>query len=247
MSAERIGLEGSALDDPDLVAQCLELKRLEHESLQRWRLDDDIERIQDLLARGGVLVIPTESSYGLGVAPGNLEAVANVFALKGRPSTKGLPVVAASVYQLPKGVVLHRGLERALTNLWPAPLSLILDTEHPVAAGGSEGHTLAVRVPAYTPLLELLEETGPLTATSANRAGQPPAVAPSSLFELFEGSGVEGLLVDVGELTGGPPSTLVRVSGERVSIVRPGALSEQDILSALGRLSTGFVENSADE
>ena len=217
-------------------------------TVPRWRFGEDPGPVIDVVAAGGVIAIPTESSYGLAVDPANPEAVARVFALKGRPDEKALPVVTASIDVLP--VHLHPGPETNLAALWPAALTLVLDLDRSLAAAG-DGETLAVRVPDHSGLLELLRVTGPLTATSANRSGRPPALAPGDAADLLAAGDAPGLVVDAGELPGGPPSSLVRVDGVECRVLRQGAVPEATIRTAaeapLAASSTGFVENSADD
>ena len=214
-------------------------------SFRVWRFGDDPAVVREVVAAGGVVALPTESSYGLAVDPANPLAVEHVFRLKGRAPDKRLPVIAADRGGLPSAARVRSGIESLLAGLWPAPLSLVLDVDQPLAAAG-DGGTLAVRVPAHDDLRELLQATGPLTATSANRSGETPALEPETAGRLLRSAECTTLLVDGGRLPGGPPSTLVRVDGDRWHVLRPGALSEDWIRERVGRSSTAFVENSAD-
>lgn len=222
---------------------------------RRWEFGDDPAPVLEVLRAGGVVAIPTESSYGLAVDPENPEAVARVFELKGRPGDKPLPVVAAAADAMPPGCRIRAGLESKLAGLWPAALTLVLnlDPQRQLAAAAGRS-TLAVRVPGHRRLRELLTVTGLLTATSANRAGDRPLLDPVEVDELLAGGSGPSLLVDGGRLPGGPPSTLVRVEADGWHLLRSGAVAEAAIEATLGmparvarpRPSTGFVENSAD-
>ncbi len=197
-----------------------------------------LEPVIDLLARGGVLAIPTESSYALAVDPTNAAGVAAIYRLKGRSAAKPLPVVAADWAALstlgidPKGPAV-----RWLAGHWPAPLTGLLaieNREEPVAAAAG-GLTLAVRVPALASLRQLLKALGHcLTATSANRSGEAPMVDPRQVARWLAGE--EAMVIDGGILSGGAPSTLVRFQGGRAWLVRPGAFElgdgESDVLLA---------------
>lgn len=224
-------------------------------SVERWRFGDDPEPVLRVLGAGGVVAVPTESSYGLAVDPANPEAVRRVFQLKGRASDKPLPLVVASAEDLPPGCRLRPGLESALAELWPSALTLVLDLDPRQPLAAAAGHlTLAVRVPEHRRLRDLLTLTGPLTATSANRASERALIDPGEVSELLTGAAVPSLLVEDGRLPGGLPSTLVRVEADGWYLLRRGAVAEAVIEAAAGvpagdaptRSSTAFVENSAD-
>ncbi|HKD16504.1 MAG TPA: L-threonylcarbamoyladenylate synthase [Thermoanaerobaculia bacterium] len=178
------------------------------------------ELVQDVRA-GSVLAIPTESSYGLAVDPRNGTAVRRVFALKGREEVKPLLVVVANRGQLEDLGVAAPGetLDRFFT-FWPAPLTITLPLRAPLPAS-SGAAALAVRVPAHPPLRDLLEATGPLTATSLNRSGAAPCDDPDEAERAF---GLEvDVLVDGGRTPGGPPSTLLDATVDPPRVLRAGA------------------------
>ena len=131
-----------------------------------------VAAVREALARHGVIALPTETFYGLAVDPRDAAAVARVFALKGREAGKALLVVAASVAQVGELADLDASRAAALAGAWPAPLTVVLPVRRPLAAVGG---TVAVRVPEHALLRSLLARVGPLTATSANRSGAPPA------------------------------------------------------------------------
>lgn len=185
-----------------------------------WTWGDDPHPLSDVLDAGGVLAIPTESSYGLAVDPWSEEGVEAIYRLKGRDRGKPLPVLVAGLRQMaglgidPELPVLER-----LGRLWPAPLTAVLPLSPsigpagmPPAAAGTR--TLAVRVPAHAELRALLDHVGPLTATSANESGSPPLLDPLAAAELL-GDLDGAIVVDGGTLAGGAPSTLVRPTDPR--------------------------------
>ena len=191
-----------------------------------WRVGDDLEPLRRHLADGGVLIIPTESSYGLAVDPRNPRGVEAVYRLKARDRGKPLPVVAADRRQIVDLGVAPRalGLETACA-LWPAPLTVVFPIAVPLAATAGSA-TLAVRIPAHLPLRRLLADLGcPLTATSANLSGQPAIVEPRELEPLMAADDV--LLVDGGSLPGGEPSTLIRPTVGGADVLRVGAFDMQ--------------------
>ncbi|MEO8277172.1 MAG: L-threonylcarbamoyladenylate synthase [Thermoanaerobaculia bacterium] len=177
----------------------------------------------EVLASGGVLAIPTESSYGLGVDPRSAEGVEAIYRMKGRERGKALPVVAGDVAQLlaigvePDSLALAWGAAR-----WPRALTVVLPLVAPIAASAGE-RTIAARVPDHAGLRALLLELGtPLTATSANASGEPPLLDPAAVQHWLAGAHESFLIVDGGALPGGLPSTLVEISNGNVTILRKG-------------------------
>ncbi|HKV06944.1 MAG TPA: L-threonylcarbamoyladenylate synthase [Thermoanaerobaculia bacterium] len=187
-----------------------------------WRPGDPVAPLRDLLARGGVLAIPTESSYGLGADPRNRMGVEAIYRIKGREAGKALPVVAADLAQIAGlGIDPDLSILKELLACWPGPLTAVLPIASPLPAAAGEP-TLAVRIPGHPGLLELLAVLGhALTATSANRSGAAPILDPAEAAELL--SGEDAMVVDGGILPGGPPSTLVAIEERGPVVLRTGS------------------------
>ena len=179
-----------------------------------------VSAVRQALAEHGIVAIPTETFYGLAVDPRDASAVDRVFAAKGRPAEKALLVVGASLGQLEELVVVGEPWRSRLTAAWPAPLTVVLPTTRPIPAGGA---TLAVRVPAHPLLRELLTRTGPLTATSANRTGEPAPSRPGPLVSVL-GDRVS-VLLDGGRTAGTGASTLIDATCEPPRLLRAGAFT----------------------
>lgn len=199
-----------------------------HETAAGWRWGDRVRVLREVVDRGGVLVIPTESSYALAADPCNQEGVAAVFRMKRRAADQPLPVIVSG-FEMMAALGLEvpvdglGGLERA----WPGALSILLrcTCEIPAAAGSDH---LAVRVPGHERLAALLRDLGcALTATSANLSGMPPLVEVNGAFELVEGE--DAMIVDDGRLPGGAPSTLVSLGPGRPIVVREGRVSRSEL------------------
>ena len=187
-----------------------------------WPWDGELNDLRRALADGRVLAVPTESSYGLAVDPRSAAGVDAIYRIKERERGKPLPVVAADLAQaLDLGIEANEAVRMAETH-WPAPLTVVAPlapgASLPAAAGGE---TLAVRVPAHERLRGLLRDLGhPLTATSANRSGEPAICELSALEPIL---GASGALVVGGEQTpGGPPSTVVSWSSAGLRVLRRG-------------------------
>src|SRR3954449_8905135 len=121
-----------------------------------FRFGDPLPPLRDLLARGGIVAFPTESSYGLGVDPWNRTGVEAIYRIKEREAGKPLPVVIAGRGQLAGlGIDPDVHIVRRFLAVWPAPLTVILPVARPLPASAGE-NSLAVRVPDHGELRELL-------------------------------------------------------------------------------------------
>lgn len=194
-----------------------------------WHRLDPIGVLRDVLDAGGVLAVPTESSYGLAADPRRRDGVEAVYAIKGRDARMALPVVVADLEQLfALGVDRECPEIEIAASVWPAPLTVLFPIPAPLPATAGLS-TLAARIPDHPGLLDLLRRLGHgLTATSANRSGQPPILDPLDLEPLLTGR--RALVVDGGVLPGGPPSTLVEVSGGELRVLRGGAFPVERLL-----------------
>lgn len=200
----------------------------------RWAWDDDPAELRRVVDAGGVVAIPSESSYGLAADPRNAEGVEAIYSIKSRERGKPLLVLAADLEQLaPLGVDLDWPPLRRVASLWPAPLTFVVPVTDPrrvpATAGGA---TLAVRIPAHERLRALLRSVDSAwTGTSANASGEPPILDPRDLAPLLESCPRPTRWIDDGVLPGGPPSTLVAWDEEEkeLRVLRPGAFDPSEI------------------
>ena len=192
----------------------------------------DIERALKALDAGEPIVIPTDTVYGLAVRPELSEAVKRIFEVKERPDDRALPVLGADRQMLERVARFGDVARRLSEAFWPGPLTLVLPRaegfDH--SLGNNDDGTVAVRVPAFAPTLELLSRTGPLAVTSANRSGAPPAVTVDEARAAL-GDQIE-VFIDGGRV-GGAPSTVIGLTPEPV-VFREGALSTAAIGEVLG-------------
>jgi L-threonylcarbamoyladenylate synthase len=173
------------------------------------------------LARGQVVAFPTETFYGLAVDALSEAALARLWALKQRPAEK---VVALIVDGLAMAHTLASEVSPAAEGLiashWPGPLTVALPAREGLPPALVADGCVALRQSSHPIAQALAQVLGrPITATSANRAGQPPAQTAAAVRASFP-SGC--LILDGGETPGGLPSTLVRVRGENVELLRRG-------------------------
>jgi L-threonylcarbamoyladenylate synthase len=181
------------------------------------------------LAAGGVVAAATESFFGLLADIGKPNAVEALFALKPRGADKGVPVVLPdreAWSALVAGAVPPLALTFA-DAFWPGGLSISLPATENVPARVALGGSLAVRVPGASPAAELVRRYGrPLSATSANLPGAPPAVHSTEVAAAFAQAIAQGvLLVLAGASPGGAPSTVVSVSEQGYAVARVGAVT----------------------
>ena len=185
------------------------------------------------LRDGGVAVAPTDTVYGLAAHPASQSAVARLFALKGRPHARNLPIMVSRRDQLVGlGVHFTDAAERLLASgLMPGALTLALGIDADRAPSWLAGREeIAVRIPDHAFLLEVLELTGPLFVTSANAHG---LATPESLGDaLAQLHGAPDIAVDGGVLSA-TPSTLVNCRKTPPVVERIGAIPEVVIMKAL--------------
>jgi L-threonylcarbamoyladenylate synthase len=186
------------------------------------------------LAESVPVVMPTETVYGLAAPALDERAVQTVFAIKQRPLDNPLIVHVAGAEQLPAlGVRFSHLAQQLAEAFWPGPLTLVLPTqiELPWVTAGLD--SIAVRQPRHEFTLALIRRAGPLAAPSANLSGLPsPTRAQHAAADL---TGRVPLIIDGGDLDHGLESTVVDARGEQPLLLRPGALSAEEIEACCGR------------
>lgn len=173
------------------------------------------------IKNGKVGVIPTDTLYGLIGSALNQETVKRIYQTKDRSENKPFIILISSPEDLTLfDIQLDEKTKTFLQKLWPNPISVIFDCPDDKLAYLHQGtRSLAFRVPKDKKLLEILEQTGPLVAPSANPEGKPPAQTIKEAKQYF-GNGVD-FYVDNGKLTS-LPSTLIKIEGRQVTILRQG-------------------------
>jgi L-threonylcarbamoyladenylate synthase len=193
-----------------------------------WQL----RKAVDAIRLGRVVAFPTDTLYGLAANPYDASAVAAIFALKRRSGNQPLPLVAADISQVADVAGLNPGAMRLARAFWPGPLTLLLRSTATFAAGvGSADGLVGIRVPDSEIGRVLARSVGHLlTATSANRSGDPPTADPDTVASTLP---AVAALVDGGPCRGGLPSTIVDASAEP-RLVREGAIPWSRVLEFLG-------------
>ena len=184
-----------------------------------------IRRAADLLRAGELVIVPTETVYGVAARADSPDAMARLYAAKGREEAKriaffadGLEAVRAS------GAQVDEIAERLAAAFWPGPLTLVL----PSGAGGWDGF----RCPDHPVARAWLRELGNVApaVTSANRSGQPPALTAADAWAALAPH--VALALDAGPVAVGAASTVVKISAGTLEILRPGPVGRADLARA---------------
>jgi L-threonylcarbamoyladenylate synthase len=201
-----------------------------------------VEQVRAHLGRGGMIAYPTETVYGVGSAP-EAGALAALARLKGRPPRKPLLLLVSGRAMAEECGLVFNAAARALADeFWPGPLTLALpggEGRLPDQLRGAEGG-IAVRHTGHRAMARLIELLGhPVTSTSANRPGSPPAPGADGVAELFRSAVDDGalLVLDGGVLGNVPPSTLVDCTTPVARIIRDGAIPRAELRRRIGRLA----------
>lgn len=185
------------------------------------------KEIIPILQQGGIGVLPTDTIYGLAGQALNPDTVERIYQVRQRRPDKPLIILISGFSDLKQfNIKLAAKEQKLLSNYWPGPVSIILPCPAEKFAYLHRGlKTLAFRWPNQPALLELLKQTGPLVAPSANPEGQAPASNIATAQNYF-GHSVD-FYADAGELVG-RPSALVEFSGCQMKVLRPGLLPPKE-------------------
>lgn len=207
--------------------------------------DADIERAVELLRDGRLVAFPTETVYGLGANARDADAVAKIFAAKGRPSDHPLIVHIPSAQALPRWAShIPEKAQKLAAAFWPGPLAMVLPRAEGVPDAVTGGlDTVALRVPRHPVALALLRAfDGGLAAPSANRYGR---VSPTRAAHVREELGDRvDLVLDGGACDVGIESTIVDLSGDEPVLLRPGAVTVEMLERVLGTRVRHAGENA---
>jgi L-threonylcarbamoyladenylate synthase len=208
--------------------------------LSRGRFSISSLRAKDaarVLQAGGLVVLPTDTVYGVAVDAGNVDAVRRLYEAKGRGETKPLQVLLADISWLPLVAKdLNPSAQRLAERFFPGGITLVLrKTDLVPGEAVSGGRTVGVRVPGHEGCRDVLRAFGrPLAASSANRSG---GLSPRTAAEAEEqlGDAVD-LIIDAGPAPLGRDSTVIDATVEPVHILREGAVAREKIAAALADL-----------
>ncbi|WP_262394256.1 L-threonylcarbamoyladenylate synthase [Youxingia wuxianensis] len=195
---------------------------------------DQLQKAADILARGGLVAIPTETVYGLAANALDPEAAKAIYAAKGRPSDNPLIVHVSAVEEIrPLVTEMPKELFSLAEKFWPGPMTVILPKSRLVPKETSGGlDTVAIRMPSHPVARELIRLAGvPLAAPSANLSGSPsPTCAQHCIDDL---DGRVDAIVDGGECEVGVESTVLTLCSHPPKILRPGAVTLEQLSQVL--------------
>ena len=200
-----------------------------HETIVRPYGEAAIAEAAALIRGGQPVAVPTETVYGLAADATNGEAVARIYAAKGRPSFNPLIVHFGSLEEAERLAGFNDAARSLARRYWPGPLTLVLPFKSGVASLVTAGlPTLAIRVPAHPAMRDLLAACGrPLAAPSANASGRISPTRPEHVLASLGGR--IPMILDAGPTQHGLESTIVAVAGDEVRLLRPGPIPAEEI------------------
>ena len=213
-------------------------------------IDSRVLQAARALRAGDVVAIPTDTVYGLAAAIDRPDAIDRLYAIKGRPAEKAIPILLSDPKQLRQ---VSTGLSNSAAHLarffWPGALTLVLPAlphlPSRLTSVSSDGlETVAVRVPNDQLTRAIIAAAGgALAVTSANRSGKKPALSAADITAV--GADIPILVIDGGRAPGGVPSSVVLATGFAPVILREGAISAADISSVMAECRAGSGQQSS--
>lgn len=194
-----------------------------------------VEEATAVLRKGGVILYPTDTLYGLGADALSDEAVAKIYALKGRDENKPVHAIVSDLNMMEIYGAVSASAKHLAERFLPGPLTLVLAKRPEFNSGITKDmDTIGMRVPNNAFCIRLAQVFGrPFTTTSANKSGtRPRSSVKSILSNMGAAAALIDLVIDAGELPDVKPSTVVDVSGAEVVVLRAGEIPTAEILSS---------------
>ena len=198
----------------------------------------EINKHAEILRKGNTVIFPTETVYGLGANALDENAVSKIYEAKGRPSDNPLIVhiyEKNQIHKLAKDISDKANI--VMDNFWPGPITIILNKKDIVPSRTSGGlNTVAIRMPSNVIARELLKQTDlPIAAPSANISGRPSPTRAKHVYEEMNNR-VEGIILG-GDCTFGLESTVLDMTGDTPTILRPGSITKEDLECVIGEVN----------
>lgn len=195
-----------------------------------------VKKAAEIILRGGVVVAPSDTVYGLMADATSELAVKKVFKIKKRPETKPVPVIVRDMEMAKKLAFIDKRLEKILGVIWPGAVTVILQKKYNLPEIVSAGkRTIGLRLPDYKLLHYLMAEVGrPLTATSANISGEESMIDAEEVAGQFRKEFFRpDLILDAGQLKFSEPSTVLDLSTDKPKIIRIGPVNPKKLMEIL--------------
>jgi len=189
--------------------------------------EKEIEKTWQVIKKGGIAIFPTDTVYGIGCNPYNINAVKKIYEIKSREKIKSLPVLAYSLDIVKEITCIDSFTEKIIKKYWPGPLTLILKlTDKKLKKSLKLDKKIAVRIPDSKCTLKLLEKCGLLVGTSANISGNSSYTNPNECIKNIKNYDI---FLNGGTITSKGESTIIEIENEKIKMIREGALKIKDI------------------
>ena len=190
--------------------------------------DEGVEKAAQIIKKGGIIVFPTDTVYGIGCDPYNKDAVRKIYEIKSRDITKPFPVLVYSAEIAQKIAEFDEFTKKIAEKFWPGPLTIILKLkDQKLKETLNVTNKIGVRVPNNHCTLELLRKCNFLVGTSANTSGESSFVNPDECLKNIQNYDV---FVDGGTITSKGESTIIAIEDGKIKIIREGSLNKEEIL-----------------
>ena len=195
-----------------------------------------IEQAVKAVKNNKLIVLPTDTVYGIGASPNERNNIKAILQAKGRGGEKPPPILVANIEQAKTFAIVENKFLALLEKFWPGALTVILPMRPETNWDlGDKNSTVAVRIPDDELAIKILEQTGPLAVTSANLTTMPPALEIEKAIEYF-GDKVAAY-IDGGKAKLGVSSTIVDLCGDEYKILRQGDVSKEMLQEYLGEVN----------
>ena len=189
--------------------------------------EDGIKKTSQIIENGGIVVFPTDTVYGIGCNPYDINAVKKIYEIKSREKIKSLPVLAYSLDIVKEITCIEPFTEKIIKKYWPGPLTLILElTDQKLKKSLNLQNKIAVRIPDSKCTLKLLEKCGLLVGTSANVSGNSSYTNPDECIKNIKNYDI---FLNGGTITSKGESTIIEIENEKIKMIREGVLKIKDI------------------
>ena len=189
---------------------------------------EGIEKTFQVIKKGGIVVFPTDTVYGIGCNPYNANAVEKIYEIKSREKIKSLPVLVYSLDTVKEIARIDTFTEKIIKKYWPGPLTLILElTDKKLKKSLKLDNKIAVRIPDSKCTLKLLKKCGLLVGTSANISGNPSSTDPKECLKNIINYDI---FLNGGTITSKGESTIIEIENEEIKIIRKGVLKKEEIM-----------------
>jgi len=190
--------------------------------------EEGIEKASQIIKQGGIAIFPTDTVYGIGCDPYNINSVKKIYDIKSRDKSKPFPVLAYSREVAEQIAYFDKFTRKIVDKFWPGPLTVIVKiTDDKLKESLNLYNKIAIRVPDHKCILELLKKCDFIVGTSANVSGNTSFTNSEECFKNIDNYDI---FVDGGTITSKGESTIIEIENDDIKIIRIGSLSKKEIL-----------------